>query len=134
MFRKIFLTLLFAAVLTSAFGKVSKQKADSIARLLNQKEIVCDKACPLFDSEQSDTGLVNTIFIDVLAVIGTAWLYNNYKKKYIFACGAAVIMIVTGSLLYKNGTRQCVEYNKSSCEIVSNNNTEFITTDTNNTK
>jgi ferredoxin len=118
MLRKVLLTVLFTCVLTSGFSKVSKQTADSIAGLLNQKEVVCDKACPLFESEKSNAGLVNTIFIDVLAIIGTVWLYSNYKKKYFFVAGAVLVVIVTGSLLLKSNSNQCVEYAQSSCKII----------------
>src|SRR5574344_30293 len=118
MLRRILLTALFACVLASGFAKGSKQTADSIANLLNRKGIGCDKACPLFGSEKSNAGLVNTIFIDVLAVIGTVWLYSSYKKKYFFVIGAAVVIIVTGTLVLKKKTNACVEYSQSSCQIV----------------
>lgn len=119
MLRRIILTLMLVSVMTSGFSKVSKHTADSIASLLNKREIVCDKTCPLFDSESSDTGMVNTLFIDVLAIIGTVWLYSNYRKKYFIVIGAAVVLVVSGSLLLRDNKSQCVEYSKSNCLIVS---------------
>lgn len=118
MFRRIILTLLVADFFLVGYSKVPKHTADSIANLLNKREIVCDKACPLFESENSNSGLVNTIFIDVLAMIGTAWLYSNYKKKYFLAIGAVVVIGVTGSWLIRNNDTQCTEYSNSSCKIV----------------
>ena len=119
MMRRILTTALLAIVLTTAFAAVPKHTADSIASLLNQREIVCDKACPLFESENSNAGLVNTLFIDVLAIIGTVWLYTSYRKKYIFGIGALVVIVVSGSLLLRNNSNQCIEYDKSTCQIVS---------------
>lgn len=132
MLRKIILTSVLAFVLVGAHSRVSKQTADSIANLLNQREVVCDKTCPLFKSENSNAGLVNTLFIDVLAVIGTVWLYSNYKKKYFIGIGSAVVIIVTGSLFLRNSNqKQCVEYTSTKCKVIAapqkqkNANAEF---------
>jgi len=119
MFRKIILIVLFAFALTEANAAVPKHTADSIANLLNQREVVCDKSCPLFASENSNAGLVNTLFIDLLAVIGTVWLYSNYKKKYFIGIGAAVVIIVTGSLFLRNNSNtKCIEYSNDNCKVV----------------
>jgi hypothetical protein len=127
MFRKIVVTILVACVMLAGYANVSQHTADSIANLLNQKEIVCDKTCPLFESENTNTGVVNTIFIDLLVIIGSMWLYHNYKKKYFIGIGFIVVIIVTASLFYKN--TQCIEYSKSSCLIVSTEKTAPVTTD-----
>lgn len=118
MLRKIVFTIMLVSTFVPAFARVSQQKADSIASLLSQREIVCDKACPLFDSEKSHAGVVNTIFIDILAVIGTVWLYSNYRKKYFILFGSLLVLMVSGSLLFKRSNSQCVEYSKASCLIV----------------
>lgn len=131
MTRKILLIVFFAFTLTAAFPEVSRQTADSIANILNQKEAVCDKSCPLFESENSSKGLVNTLFIDALALIGTVWLFSNYKKKYIIGIGAAVIIIVTGSLFVgSSSSNQCVEYSNAdlNCKIVSQGKTLSVPT------
>lgn len=120
MLRKIILTVLFALTLNAVNAAVPRHTADSIANLLNKREVVCDKSCPLFESENSNAGLVNTLFIDVLAVIGTIWLYSNYKKKYFIGIGAAVVIVVTGSLFLRNsnkGNSQCIEYSNANCKV-----------------
>jgi NAD-dependent dihydropyrimidine dehydrogenase PreA subunit len=120
MWRKIILTSLFALCFIVAHPKVSQHTADSIANLLNQREVVCDRTCPLFESENSNAGMVNTLFIDVLAIIGTAWLYSNYKKKYFIGIGLGIVILVTGSLFLRNkNSNQCIEYSDSKCNIVS---------------
>lgn len=129
MFRKIVMTTLIACVVLVGYAKVSQHTADSIANLLNQKEIICDKTCPLFESENSNAGIVNTIFIDLLVIIGSVWLYHNHKKKYFIGIGSIVVIIVTGSLFYKNKNTQCIEYSKSSCLIVSTEKKVPATTD-----
>lgn len=121
MLRRLLLTALLACTLMAADAAVSKHTADSIANLLNQRELVCDKSCPLFESENSNAGLVNTIFIDVLVIIGTVWLYTNYKKKYFIGLGAAVVLIVSGSLYLRSNNKnkqQCIEYKQSNCKVV----------------
>jgi ferredoxin len=119
MMRKILFTLLFAFTLTAAKATVPKHTADSIASLLNRREVVCNKSCPLFASEKSNAGLVNTIFIDILAIIGTVWLYTNYKKKYFIGIGGAVVIIVTGSLFLRNsGDNKCIEYANDNCKAI----------------
>jgi len=120
MIRKIILIALSSLLLSTANSEVSRQTADSIANILNQREIICDKTCPLFESENSRAGLVNTLFIDVLAIIGAVWLYSNYKKKYFIGIGAAVVIVVTGSLfLQKSNTNQCIEYSDANCKVIS---------------
>ena len=120
--RLILTTLFFACFLYPAYPKVSKEKADSIANLLNADEVVCDRTCPLFESEKSNTGLVNTLFIDALVIIGAIWLFSNHKKKYILIIGALIVIAVTVSFLLKRNNVQCVEYSQSSCKVVEDNN------------
>jgi NAD-dependent dihydropyrimidine dehydrogenase PreA subunit len=118
MMRKVFFIVLLVFSLSVAFAAVPKHTADSIANLLNQREVICDRSCPLFESENSNSGLVNTIFIDVLAAIGTVWLFTNYKKKYIIGIGAAVVIVVTGSFFFhiNSGGNQCIEYSNSNLD------------------
>jgi NAD-dependent dihydropyrimidine dehydrogenase PreA subunit len=117
MWRKLLLAGLAALFLLTAEAAVPKQTADSIANLLNRREVTCDKSCPLFSSESGASGIVNTLFIDVLAVIGTVWLYSSYRRKYFFLIGGAVVVIVTGSLLWRSPAK-CVEYKQSTCQLV----------------
>lgn len=116
MFRKIIVAILLIFTVTTSYAKVPQQTADSIANLLNNKEEKCDKSCPLFASENSNSGLVNTIFIDLLVAIGTVWLYSNYKKKYFFIIGSAVVITVSASH-FLSSSKQCIEYNKPSCPV-----------------
>ena len=122
MLRKFMFTALLAFVFTAAGARVSRQTADSIAGLLNQREAVCNKACPLYESENPHAGLVNTLFIDVLVLIGTVWLYSNYRKKYLLGIGAGVVIVVTGSLLLRGSGKssKCLEYEKANYQLVAN--------------
>ncbi len=119
MLRRILFTVLLAIAFTSVDSKVPKHTADSIANLLNKREAVCNKACPLYESENPKAGMVNTLFIDVLAIIGTVWLYSNYKKKYFIGIGVGVVVVVTGSLLLRgnNKSDKCIEYEKTNYKI-----------------
>jgi hypothetical protein len=129
MLKRILITALLICAMSAVYSKVPQHTADSIANLLNQKKIICDKTCPLFESENSNAGIVNTIFIDLLSIIGTIWLYNNYKKKYFIVIGTVVVIVVTGSLLYKDTNTKCIEYSKSSCLIVSPGKKTPVVTD-----
>ena len=119
MLRKLMLAVLFAVTLTSTDAKVSKHTADSIANMLNKREVACSKACPLYESENPNAGMVNTIFIDVLVLIGTAWLYSNYKKKYFIGIGVGIVVVVTGSLLLRGNSKsnKCIEYEKANYQV-----------------
>lgn len=80
-------------------AKVTQHTADSIARLLNGNVPPgCDASCSLYTAEHPGMGLANTIFIALLILLGTFWLYNSYqKKKYILVVGVIAALLVTGS-------------------------------------
>ncbi len=117
MFRKLTLILFISLTLSVSYAQISQREADSIEQLLNQQGIACDKSCPLFHSENMRSRIINVIFIDILIGIATAWLYSNYKKKYVFIIGGIVILLVTGSMLLGRA-RSCPEQNRAECPIV----------------
>jgi NAD-dependent dihydropyrimidine dehydrogenase PreA subunit len=119
MLRKILISALLAIAFISVDAKVSKHTADSIADMLNKREAVCNKTCPLYESENPKAGIVNTLFIDVLAIIGTVWLYSNYKKKYFIGIGVGLVVVVTGSLLLRgnNKSEKCIEYEEGNYKV-----------------
>jgi NAD-dependent dihydropyrimidine dehydrogenase PreA subunit len=124
MLRKIVLTALMLLTLTTGYCRVSQHTADSIADILNRQEALCDKSCPLYNSESHQLGLTNTIFIDLLVAIGTLWLYSNKKKKYFFIIGGVIVLTLTGSqIIGHNKAKPCAQFEQTSCPIVNKNAT-----------
>lgn len=122
MLRKVFLAFVFALSIITCNAQVSKQKADSIANLLNQKEEVCDTKCPLYKAENPKTRVINTIFADALVVIGAIWLYTNKKRKIILVLGGAVAVILGASLfLNKTNPNNCKSFDTPTCVIENKN-------------
>ncbi len=78
-------------------AEVSPAVADSIERLLNHSPAGCDQSCSLYAQEHPGASLTNTIFISLLLVLGSAWLYVTYKKKYIIVVGSVLAALVLGS-------------------------------------
>lgn len=116
MLRKIFLAVVFALSIITCNAQVSKHTADSIANLLNRKEEVCDTKCPLYKAENPKTRVINTIFIDILVVIGAVWIYTNKKRKIILVVGGAIAVIIAGSLfLNKTNPSNCKSFNTPTC-------------------
>lgn len=130
MLRKIVLTVLMLFTLTTGYCRVSQHTADSIANILNQQEAVCDKSCPLYNSESHQMGWVNTLFIDLLVVIGTFWLYSNKKKKYLFIIGGVIVLTITGSqVVGQNRAKPCAEFAQANCPIVKGDTTTLVAND-----
>ena len=97
--NKIALLLVgLSTMLTTMSAKVSQHTADSIAALLNGNVPPgCDASCSLYAAEHPGLGLTNTLFIAALVLLGTAWMYNSQKKKYILVTGILVALLIVGS-------------------------------------
>lgn len=87
----------FLAISFSGHAKVSQAVADSIANLINHAPTSCDQSCALYNQEHPGTSITNTIFIALLLVLGSVWLYFTYKKKYIIIIGSVLAVLVVGS-------------------------------------
>lgn len=88
----VFLLLITAVFYSNA--AVSQQVADSIQQVMNQKNIVCDQSCSLYESEHQVTSIANTIFLIALLILGSIWLFVSYKRKYILVLGAALAVVI----------------------------------------
>ena len=96
--EKIFaLLLLFFVILLpfTAQAEVSQQVADSIAGVLNTAEDC--STCSYYASEHSAAGMINTIVIAVLVLLGSIWLYSGQKKFYILLLGIFISGAVAAS-------------------------------------
>ena len=96
--EKIFaLLLLFFVILLpfTAQAEVSRQVADSIASVLNTAEDC--STCSYYASEHSAAGMINTIVIAVLVLLGSIWLYSGQKKFYILLLGIFISGAVAAS-------------------------------------
>ena len=96
--EKIFaLLLLFFVILLpfTAQAEVSRQVADSIASVLNTAEDC--STCSYYASEHSTAGMINTIVIAVLVLLGSIWLYAGQKKFYILLLGIFISGAVAAS-------------------------------------
>ena len=117
--QKIIIILCMLHLSISLSAKVTQAKADSIAKILNSTNAVCDQSCSLYVQEHPGASLTNTIFISVLLALGAAWLYVTYKKKYIIALSSILIILVLGSyfipplLRSKTVPKDCPIINKS---------------------
>jgi len=95
--QKIIIILCMLHLSISLNAKVTQVKADSITKILNSANAVCDQSCSLYAQEHPGASLTNTIFISILLALGAAWLYVTYKKKYIIAISSILIILVLGS-------------------------------------
>lgn len=91
----LFVCLLLAAL--ALHSEVPQATADSIARILNKSPEVCDPSCSLYAQEHTGASMTNTIFISLLLILGSIWLYITYKKKYIIILGSVLGGLVLGS-------------------------------------
>lgn len=95
--KTVIIFFFLLAVKTECDARVPQAVADSIARLINQAPESCDRSCVLYDQEHPGVSLTNTVFISLLLVIGSFWLYYTYKKKYIVVSGIVLAVLVMGS-------------------------------------
>lgn len=94
---KFFIIICLLHISISLNAKVTQAKADSIERILNYTTEVCDQSCSLYTQEHPGASIANTIFISLLLVLGGAWLYLTYKKKYIIILSSILLVLVLGS-------------------------------------
>jgi polyferredoxin len=96
-YKKLIMTLLFGFVaIYLCNATVSKHVADSIQEALNQNHVVCDQSNLLYETEHQTTRLMNTLFISLLLVFGSGWLFISYKKKFILVLGAILTTGIIG--------------------------------------
>lgn len=115
------LLLVFAALFfcVHTFAEVSPEYAAKLEAALNSKTPPpgCDQNCSLYESEFHGASVSNIIFISILIVLGSSWLYITYKKKYIIVIGSILTALVVGSYfaapLFRN--KQAIQDN---CPIV----------------
>ncbi|HNX88628.1 MAG TPA: 4Fe-4S binding protein [Paludibacteraceae bacterium] len=79
----------------TAHAEVSQQAADSIAHKLNLAEDC--STCSYYATEHSVAGMINTIIIAVLVLLGSIWLYAEKKKFYILLLGVLISGAVAAS-------------------------------------
>ncbi len=94
---KLFFCVCLLLTGVALHAKVSPAVADSIEGLLNHTPAGCDQSCSLYAQEHPGASLTNTIFISLLLILGSAWLYVTYKKKYIIILGSVLGTLVLGS-------------------------------------
>ena len=76
-------------------AKVTPQVADSISQILAEGENCA--TCGYYDAEHSVAGMVNTLIIAALVIVGGIWLYVSKKKWYILLLAILVSGAVAGS-------------------------------------
>lgn len=128
--RRFLILLLVIVTSLSLHASVSQTYADSISNGLNAAPPGCDQSCSLYASEHGGDNMSNIIFISALLVLGGAWLYITYKKKYIIVLSSLLLILVVGSYFaapYLNTQADIPE----SCPVVnhnSNSNPDEFTT------
>lgn len=103
--KYIRIALLFACLLFSdnlLFSNVNQLKADSIEQALNAKHTgvpdAC-KSCSIYTNQDSThtSSFSNLIFVTLIVVLATVWLFLTYRKKYIIVLGSLVTAVLVGS-------------------------------------
>ncbi|MBP1664754.1 MAG: iron-sulfur binding protein [Bacteroidetes bacterium] len=123
--QKIIILLLLFLVVTlpfTAHAEVSQQVADSIARKLNLAEDC--STCNYYASEHSVAGMINTIIIAVLVLLGSIWLYAGKKKLYILLLGVLISGAVAASYFAAPYFFSQQENIPENCPIAGNKGTE----------
>lgn len=89
------LPALMLALPFATYAEVTRKVADSIALKLNQTENCA--TCGYYGTEHSTAGMINTLVIAVLVLLGGIWIYSSRKKIYILILAVLVSGAVAGS-------------------------------------